>query len=808
MIMNLITLLACLLVIFFFRRLDRSNLKLVKLRRYADKVSKDFRKLSDVEKRQFNDATIEMDILIKKAQSLSGSLKESVSEIETKIKGLNVEKSNLKKVDEDLKIISHAARDVNKQIAFIAESRESFGEITKKISILNDGLTKLERESATLIQTFNDRVRERSRELSGEIVLQINKLKETVREKEDRIIKSSSDKITNLTKSFSESLSNMERNITTTGEAILQNVTSRIDTIAKSVATIETKVNSAEKRVFSDLNTKMTDLEKLIGEFEYTLQESREKSVELMKDDVQDINHEIHTLRETIAQLENTAIDDFHQKSKAVKEDMQETLTEFSTIKESLFEKVENDIKRVYNKLKTVEENIEDSKSQLIRSFEEEVSKVRTELDNLSIHSISKKDEIVKAARKEAEEISAKIENFGEQYIEMENRLIETTEEKVREIVSQHHSLERRFDQLSERLSKTEEKFSLSLDNQLEKAGKEFAVMEQRLEDIRTEIMNYEANNKIFSKSDEMMKKVDDAIRNFNAILKESKDEARNLEKFITDIDKIKDIRKTAEREIKVFQSRKEKLINFESEIKSLMDLTEFVTNKAETLNDNISKIDLVNTRIDALSESHTNLTERIRELQEYDDAIAKNLTSVQKADLLIKSIEDKVKSFQATLDRSDKRIEKLTQYLQSVEEKTLVLKTREQEIRDVKDKFTELEGLSSHIEKRIEQIHAMFKKLDSMRTEVDETDSRLQTMFNETDRKMQQLADFIQTVENNNPIMKEIKSDLSVGKNVSEGIIKTVRELSKKGWSSNEISKKLLIDENSVRFIINTTSL
>ncbi len=48
----------------------------------------------------------------------------------------------------------------------------------------------------------------------------------------------------------------------------------------------------------------------------------------------------------------------------------------------------------------------------------------------------------------------------------------------------------------------------------------------------------------------------------------------------------------------------------------------------------------------------------------------------------------------------------------------------------------------------------------------------------------------------------------MTLGKNVTEGTIKVVRELSSKGWSSGEISKKLMLDENSVRFIINTTSL
>ncbi len=113
-------------------------------------------------------------------------------------------------------------------------------------------------------------------------------------------------------------------------------------------------------------------------------------------------------------------------------------------------------------------------------------------------------------------------------------------------------------------------------------------------------------------------------------------------------------------------------------------------------------------------------------------------------------------------------------------------------------------------MEERIKQIHAMFQKVDSIRKEIDSTDDRLQQMYHETDLKMKEFSDFIQAVDNNNPILKQVRGDFNnqPGKNLNETIVKTVRELSNKGWNPESISKKLMIDENSVRFIINTTAL
>ena len=86
MIGNIATLVMCLAMILFFRRLDRSNLRITKLKRYTSKVLDDFKKLTQDEERKFSDATIELDIMLKKAQALSVHLNSSIFGIEEKLK--------------------------------------------------------------------------------------------------------------------------------------------------------------------------------------------------------------------------------------------------------------------------------------------------------------------------------------------------------------------------------------------------------------------------------------------------------------------------------------------------------------------------------------------------------------------------------------------------------------------------------------------------------------------------------------------------------------------------------------------------
>jgi uncharacterized phage infection (PIP) family protein YhgE len=150
----------------------------------------------------------------------------------------------------------------------------------------------------------------------------------------------------------------------------------------------------------------------------------------------------------------------------------------------------------------------------------------------------------------------------------------------------------------------------------------------------------------------------------------------------------------------------------------------------------------------------------------------------------------------------------KLREYLHDVEESTHILKTKEHEISDLKERFNELDSLSEYMEKRVDQLQAMIRKIENIRTDIDSTDVRLKQMFDETDKKMQQFSQFLQSVEPENLITKQMNADfIGSSKNINDGMVRTVRELSSRGWSSAEISKKLMMEENSVRLIINTAA-
>jgi len=716
MIINIATMGVCFCMLVFFRRMDKSNVKMAKLRRYSGRIFDDFKKMTEKESRKFHDATIEMDILLKKSGAVAQKLGESISEIEVRLKGLDVEKNNLKKVDEDLKVISSAAKDVNKQIQFIATARDSFSDLAREVTVLQENVDNMNLEMSNNLQNFEDRLRERSREISEEAYQNAENLKIDLERRENEMAHSSRDRMFQLTEEFTNNMTSMEKRVSESEDILVENFKIKISPLIKTVENAE------------------------------------------------NLNRQLNNLQETFSIMENTFFDEFKTKTGEMKSE------------------IDADIDKLRDKLSTVEGTIDESRSKLIQSFEHEVDKVRTELDNLSIHAVSKKDEIVQATRREAENIRKRIEDFEDKFVELENRMIDTAEEKIDSIDSEYQNAEMRINTLLTKIKDEE--------NQMERG---FELLESRLGELRNEIMKYEQNNEVFGKADELMNKV------------------REFEKFVGDLDQIKDLKKAADREIRTYMSRKEKLADIENEIKSLIEANDLVVEKTDKLFDGIAKVDSVNSRIDALTETYSMIDRKISELREYEDLISRNLDSVSKSDLIIQSIDSRIKSFESIMDRSDKKLDSIGSHLKRVEEEALILKTKETDIREVKDRLNEIDSLSEIMEERIRQIQAMFSKVEGIRKEIDVTDSRLQQMYDATDQKMKEFSDFIQAVDNNNPILKQVKGNPGgaiPGKNLNDSMVRTVRELSEKGWDPESISRKLMIDENSIRFIINTTSL
>ena len=734
MLWNAATILLCVGIMLFFRRIDRANVRIEKLKRFSDKKFNDFKDLASEENRKFRDATIEMDLLLKKSGVLAEAVRTSANDIEARLKGLDIEKENLRKVEIEIKSVTTAASDLNQQLRYIESVRSGFSDLMKKADQISGQIAKVDKESGALLQSFNEKIRERSRELSDELSIQVTKLRDQVMEKEGKITDEARSKVDALVRNFSASLVSLENSVTETGNAILDNVRMKISEVESSVDQVSARIDETDERA-------------------------------------KDI---------------------------------------FLSIK-----KTESDLSGISDKVRGIEEAIGDSRSKLITSFDEERTKIHAEMDQLSLHAISKKDEIVSAARRESEKICEKVDSMlvevqgaERKYSQLMEKIADA-EAGINNAIDSHiESVKDEFKAMDQKSVSAKSEISEMIAAQNAKVREEFSRLEERLTSIRSEIVSYEEKNRIFSRNDELVKQVDASVRQYTSILDESKERARLLDEFMKGADDFRELKRDIEKELKIYQVKKENLQNVEAEIKGLFNLADQVKNKAEMLESNASKIDQVDARIKAQTEAYISLEKRISELTEYEATIENSIQSINSIEAYVKAFEGRVKSFENTIQQSEKRANKMKDYLAKIEENTITLRARESDIMQVMDRFQELDTLQEHMEKRIDQISAMMKRVESIRMEVEQTDSRLQSISNEADRKIKQFSDIVQSVPSDSPtpsITKQMKGSPVLSKGINDNTVKMIRDLANKGWEPDDIARKMMIEENTVRLIVNT---
>lgn len=785
MILHGVTISLCVLICLFFRRLDKANMRIMKLKRFTDSSFKEFKKVVDGESRRFNDSTIEMDLLLKKAQNISGGIRTSIDDIEKRIAGLDSGRENLKKVEDELKAASIAADQVNRQVHYIESVKNNFGSFVNKINALNESMLQLEKNNGALFSQFNERLRERSQEITGELVSELQRIRESVAGSEGEIITQARDKVAELQADFTRALNAMERNVSSAGESVMQQTRVKIESMARTVSQIEQRVEGAERKVFTEIQDRVVSLEDTVASFRSEILNAKDETVSRVAVEVDQLSSRVAELKSTMSGIESNMFDEIKRESRILDEKVKDTVRDFEEQKGDLLEKAEVEVSQMFVKINNLESTLNETRARLINSFEDQTEKIKVSMDELSLHSLAKKDEIVKEAHREAEKLHKLIEDFSDKYHQAENNLNDAARDHIETLRAEY----------------------ATADSRNEKAKAMYSEFENHLTELKSEIVNYEKANRIFSRTDEMMERVDKAIVEFNSTIDRSKREASELEGFISEMDEFREARRELEKELKIYSSKREKLQTISYDIQALFDIASDVKGNVELITDSQDRVSKVATKLDQVNVRFAEIDKKMESVRDFDDYIASHITSVERIEQSIAAVDKRVAGFQSLMEKSESRVNKMREYLQSVEEATHLLKTKEHEISVLKDRFNEIDSLSEYMEKRVEQIQTMIRKIENMRAEIDMTDGRLKEMFEKTDKKMQQFSQFIQSVEPDNLITKKMNPELKITPNVSDKIVKTIRELSEKGWSANDISQQLLVEENMVRFIINTSA-
>ena len=125
-------------VILIFRRLDKANLKINKVKRYAEKSANELEKLVQNKKQTIHDATIDLEILLKRTTSVMNDLEKKWNSAQIKQNEFMENEDGLKKIEEQVKLLNQLAIKTNENIEYLRGNLKLLYATQKEI----DGLSQ------------------------------------------------------------------------------------------------------------------------------------------------------------------------------------------------------------------------------------------------------------------------------------------------------------------------------------------------------------------------------------------------------------------------------------------------------------------------------------------------------------------------------------------------------------------------------------------------------------------------------------------------------------------------------------------
>lgn len=123
-----------LVLILFFRRIDKRTINFNKFKRYAEKLSADFNIFLTQKKEDFSDSIHDLDGALKKAAQILAKIEMADSSLKSSYANAEDEKDELENIKNELEKLKEMKEDISSEIVEIEKNLPSLKKLSRRIS--------------------------------------------------------------------------------------------------------------------------------------------------------------------------------------------------------------------------------------------------------------------------------------------------------------------------------------------------------------------------------------------------------------------------------------------------------------------------------------------------------------------------------------------------------------------------------------------------------------------------------------------------------------------------------------------------
>jgi len=485
-----LTIFTSLVLILFFRRIDKRTINFNKFRRYAEKLSKDFENFLNQKKEELNGSLTDLDNVLKKAAQMLARLEmeeEELKEVQTKV---NKERDDLDAVKKEMKKLESLRAEITKEVDDVQRQLPSFKKLSRRVRKIGLSIVENEKKlknATSIIPSLEQSIHNRTNRV-------IQEVKETILEETRNfaipVVNEYRETLDMLKSAHTKIIEEFKRET----QGAMDKVNLKIKEMGTSFETCRERVRSLESDVLFSIEGRINELGDSVVSMRGKLEKTEKETMEsFLKQAEEQYGRYIESMEEVRSNLKK----DIFQKIEDQAKDLSSYVTRLEGRVQNLLKGIKEETDKYAEvlelKSRATQSEVDVLKNRVISEINEEVNKnlllIKPMVSEVNEKLVSYRKEFSSILEKMKESfevqnkaINGEIIKFNNELEKEKNILISQLEEKFRNV---SEGLEQVNLKMDEKVKNASEGVGRKFVEQLREYEKEISALEGRIGDLK-----------------------------------------------------------------------------------------------------------------------------------------------------------------------------------------------------------------------------------------------------------------------------------------------------------------------------------
>lgn len=425
-------------VTILLRRMDRSNMKLVQVRKTVNRALEDFERQVREKEKNFKDASIDFELQLRQGKSLITDLVQETEQVGHRLATLREDGQILENVQNQLQAVITSSQEIEGQVETIDNTLARLEGGRKEIQKLDSQLGRVKREAGEMVNAFGRKIQETSGEIFKALEERVGDIEESYRQKEEGLFDQTRQHLVEFTGGMEEQFQHLHRDLQESSDLILKNIHEKMDQYEEQVDVLQRESARAQE----DARGTIHDFRKEVQTMEVEFQSQ-----------ARDLDSRVTDTKEELSQVRETLYKDIHSEAQRVRGEIKEFSLDAIAKKDEIVNSARREAEGIHKLIEDFQSRYLEAENRLFREADTRNSELTARLD-------AYEEEFNRLTSEQMSELEKKISQLNHHYDEIHQSAVSTLEKKLSNLQeSKSEDWRRELESMKDNLRSLQENF-------------------------------------------------------------------------------------------------------------------------------------------------------------------------------------------------------------------------------------------------------------------------------------------------------------------------------------------------------------